>query len=464
MNSPLVSVVIPAYNQAGFISETVQSVLNQTYPNIEVLVVNDASPDNTSQVVSQINDPRLKLLEHEKNLGLPAARNTGMRASQGELIALLDADDLFLPEKIQSHVDFLNQHPEIGVSYNARFELNHSACNIRDIWRPQLNVGLRDLVLGFPFSPSDMVIRREWAYRVNFFDEIYVCGGEDTDFPCRLALAGCQFAGIDKALNYRRYHSGRKRKNLPCRLEDVTRTLNHTFSDPRCPEDIKALQGTAITHHLMVLVSLAFIQGETDLGQEYLRDLVRIDPGVLEGAPCELVEFLMLESIADASLDHEDLLRSIFAQIPAEYSDLASQYDWAVARGYLIKGIRAMIWDQLEKGSAYLHKAKELGAVVDERFLRDLAYQLSSYETEMGSQATQHCFQALTPYLEAMGARQSIRAMKGQYFADKAFQLYRAGNSAETPAHILQAIRNHPAYLTNRGMVKMLLRSIAVKN
>jgi hypothetical protein len=123
-----------------------------------------------------------------------------------------------------------------------------------------------------------------------------------------------------------------------------------------------------------------------------------------------------------------------------------------------------MIWDQLEKGSAYLHKAKELGAVVDERFLRDLAYQLSSYETEMGSQATQHCFQALTPYLEAMGARQSIRAMKGQYFADKAFQLYRAGNSAETPAHILQAIRNHPAYLTNRGMVKMLLRSIAVKN
>lgn len=460
MNFPLVSVVIPAYNQADYVGETIRSVLDQTYSRIEILVVNDASHDNTSDVVLSFNDPRIKLLEHERNLGLPAARNTGIRASHGELIALLDADDFFHREKIQHHVEFLNQHLEVGVSYNARFELNHSAKTIREIWRPPLRVELRDLVLGFPFSPSDMVVRREWAFRVGLFDESFVCGGEDTDFPCRLALAGCQFEGIDKALNYRRYHSGRKRKNLPCRLEDVTRSLRNTFSDPRCPVDVLTLGETAIEHHLMVLVSLAFIQGETDLGREYLRELIRIDPKLIDGFPCELVEFLLLESITDENLDHCELLRNIFAQFPREYLFIANQYDWAVARGYMIKGFRNVMWNRHEKGSKDFAKAKELGARIDEKLMRDFAYQLSSYEKEMGQQATRSCINELAPFLEQIGGKKKVHKLIAQYHADKAFQHYHEGRLTDISTNVLEAIRNYPTYVTNKGMIKIMLQSI----
>src|SRR5512145_2950370 len=123
MQSPLVSVVIPSYNQAEFLADAIQSVLHQTYQNFEIIVVNDASPDNTDEVMKQFTDPRIKYIVHEKNQRLPATRNTGMNASQGEIIALLDADDLFHPEKLEAHVNFLKEHPEVGVSYNARFDL-----------------------------------------------------------------------------------------------------------------------------------------------------------------------------------------------------------------------------------------------------------------------------------------------------------------------------------------------------
>ncbi len=167
MASPLVSVVIPSYNQAEFLPATIRSVLDQTYQNFEIVVVNDASPDDTDEVMKQFNDPRIKYIVHEKNQRLPATRNSGMRASQGEIIALLDADDLFHPKKLEEHVKFLSMHPEIGVSYNARYELNHSAETIRELWRPPLTVSLVDLMSGFPFSPSDTVLggngRSTWA-------------------------------------------------------------------------------------------------------------------------------------------------------------------------------------------------------------------------------------------------------------------------------------------------------------
>ena len=178
-----------------------------------MIVVNDASTDNTDDVIRQFDDPRLKYIVHENNLRLSATRNTGMEASKGEIIFLLDADDLFHPDKLQAHVDFLQNHPDIGASYNARFELNHSSTTIREMWTPPLSVSLKDLVLGFPFSPSDTVVRREWAFKVGLFNP-QVGTAEDTDFPCRLALDGCQFAGIDRALNYRRYHSGSGKKKF----------------------------------------------------------------------------------------------------------------------------------------------------------------------------------------------------------------------------------------------------------
>jgi hypothetical protein len=458
MEATLVSVVIPAHKQAEFLAEAVQSVLDQTYANLEVIVVDDCSPDHTSEVIRQFQDPRVRYIAHEHNQGLPAARNTGIRASYGEIIAFLDADDVFHPEKLRTHVRFLQEHGDVGVSYNARFELNHSSRTIRELWCPPPTVGVLDLMLGFPFAPSDMVVRREWALKVGLFD-VSMGSAEDTDFPCRLALAGCTFAGVGRALNYRRYHSGRRRKNLPGRLADVARALEAVCDDPRCPPEALAMREKAIKHHLMVIVSLALIQEETALAQRYARELAELDPSVLEGHPCELVDFLMMESIADENVNHETLLQRIVAQWPSELGGLSSQYDWAVARGYLLRGVRAIIWGRPEHGGQHLARAAELRAQVDGSLIQLLTYHLLNHEHECGPEATHRVLHVLVSHLEAVGGH-GARQLRASYAINQAFKHYRAGEYGRVPARVLSAVASDAACLRNRGIIAILVRSL----
>ena len=459
MNSPLVSVVIPAYNQAEFLPETLQSVLNQTYQNFEIIVVNDASTDNTTKVMAQFIDPRITYIIHKKNQRLSATRNTGIHVSKGEIIFLLDADDLFHPEKLQAHVEFLEKHPEIGVTYNARFELNHSSDSIREMWRPPLEVSLKDMVLAFPFSPSDTVVRRGWMFKVGLFDP-NVRTAEDTDFPCRLALAGCQFAGIDRALNYRRYHTGRGRKNLSGRIDDVRQVQAAVFADPRCPEDVKSLGRMAIKHHLIVIVSLALIQNETELAHKYVRELVELDSSVIEGTPCELVGFMLSECTADERENHEVLLQQVFAQFPGELSHLSSQYDWAVARGYVWKGIRAILWSREADGRAHFARAIALNANVDDALMELTTYHLLGYEAEFGMDAAMNIISRLMPYLNQLTKRGG-NELKASYLVNRAFENYRAGEYKDVPQKIFNAWKSDSKYMFNRGVISIFLRSLA---
>jgi glycosyltransferase involved in cell wall biosynthesis len=159
----LASVIIPAYNGAQYLGEAIQSVLNQTYSHFELIVVDDASTDQTVDVLKQFSDTRLKYYIHPRNMGADNARKTGLDASSGEYIFLLDQDDLFHQKKLQKHVEFLETYPDVGLTYNNRFEFNYSKTTIRELWRPPQAMTLKDLVLGFPIAPSDVVMRREWA-------------------------------------------------------------------------------------------------------------------------------------------------------------------------------------------------------------------------------------------------------------------------------------------------------------
>lgn len=463
MNSPKVSVIIPAYNNAEYLGETIQSVLDQTYSNLEVMIVNDASPDNVHQVLQQFHDPRIQYIVHEQNRGLSEARNTGIRSSTGDILALLDGDDLFHPKKLEMHVAFLEKHPEVDVTYNSRFELNHSSTTIRELWRPPLTVGLADLVFGFPFSPSDMVVRREWMFRVNLFDPRYVYVGEDLDINCRLAIAGCKFASVDRALNYRRYHSSRVIKNLRWYVDNTLKPLHSIFADPRCPQQVLALQDQAFANHYLLLSVIAFAQDETALGQEFCLEAVRRNPYIANGLPSPLAETLLSFSIVDESLEHEPLLRRMIKQLPPDLALREDQCHRAVALGYLRRGVRAVMWKRLEDGRGHFERAAALSAQMDEPFLCSLTAQLLDYETEFGPEATQDVFQKLRPYLEKIGNRAQVRWLNGHYLVNKAFLDYRAGKYAQVPSQVMRALVNNPHYLANRGVLAILFRSLAAR-
>lgn len=110
---PLVSVCIPAYNNAGYIKETIDSILNQTYKNIELIIVDDNSKDNTSEVVKSIADDRIKLYRNDKNLGMSGNWSYCLSLCTGEFMKLICADDMLTPDCIEKEVKALVEHPDV---------------------------------------------------------------------------------------------------------------------------------------------------------------------------------------------------------------------------------------------------------------------------------------------------------------------------------------------------------------
>lgn len=459
MTLPTVSVIIPCFNHANHLVEAIESVLNQTYRYFELIIINDGSTDHTPDVVRQFTDSRILYLEQE-NRGATAARNTGMRASSGEYIAFLDADDLWYPAKLEAHVKVLTHQPTIGATYNARFDINHDTRSIRNLWRPPLTVTLADLVTYFPFSPSDLVLRRKWAFEVGLFDESYLFYGDDLDFFCRLALAGCQFVGIDRALNYRRRHSGRVIKNLASCVEVALRPLQTTFADPRCPATVLAVADQAYTTHSLSWANWALSQGEIALGQALLRKALQHDPTLLQGMPCRLTNAFLRFSIADESQDHASMLTTLFKHLPPEMKAVRAQLPWATARGYLDKGIRHLIWNRGAEGMACITSAAAAGAWIDEVYIKTLTKYLLNYEAVCGADACGAVLQRLSTALPLVADRADIRHLQGNFLINQAFAAYHQRNYRKAVPAVLRAISHHPAYLINRGVIAIFTRSV----
>lgn len=112
----LVSIITPIYNSEDYIESTIKSVLNQTYQNWEMLIVDDCSTDRTEQVVREVTDSRVKFIKLEKNSGAARARNKALELAEGSLIAFLDADDMWKPEKLEKQVRFMTDN-KIGFSF-----------------------------------------------------------------------------------------------------------------------------------------------------------------------------------------------------------------------------------------------------------------------------------------------------------------------------------------------------------
>jgi len=184
-----VSVIIPTYNRSDRVPAAVASVLEQSTRGTEVLVVDDGSSDRTDEALQPFED-RIRLLRHDRNRGVSAARNTGIRASSAPLVAFLDSDDRWLPGKLEAQVRFFREHPravacqtrEIWVRHGRR--VNPARRHLKpsgDVFEPSLE---RCLV-----SPSAVMLRRVLLDEVGLFDEtLPVC--EDYDLWLRI---GCRY-------------------------------------------------------------------------------------------------------------------------------------------------------------------------------------------------------------------------------------------------------------------------------
>ena len=456
---PVFSIIIPAFMAAEYLGGAIQSVLDQTFPDFEVIVVNDASPDGTASVVKRFVDPRVKYLVHETNRGLPATRNTGIRASTGKYIAFLDHDDQFLPEKLACHYSFLEQHPEVGATYNSRFEVGQSIDDVRALWPAPAKAELSDLVLGYPFSPSDLVVRREWLLEIGLLDEGNTFHGEDLNTNCRLALAGCRYAPIDQVLNYRRNHPARIRKNLDASLRNVFRNLELVFNDPRCPEQVVRLRSLAYANNYLVWAYLALAQEETERGREYLRNALELDHGLMLNDGRALMDSLVFNCAYDDRGPLTEAVRTIFRQLPEEAGAVSGEQERVVGRALVVRAVQDLIWGRREQGMARFAEAEKLEAGIDPLFLQMITHQLLAYEKALGEERILSSLEEIGPCLNKLGNGSGDR-LAGSYLINCAFGKFHAGIYQNVSALVLAALRKDPSHLANRGVISMFVHSL----
>ena len=209
---PRVSVVIPTYNSLQYLPFAVESALNQTFVDIEIIIINDGSTDRTEEWGLQQSDPRLKLITQE-NLGKSAARNAGIEAARGDYIAFLDADDLWEPTKLEMQVNCLDKSPHIGLVYTWTVLADRdgrptghliSSRAAGDVWK--------DLVCRNILACGSTPLVRRNCFEVTGLFSPDLPFAQDWDMWIRLA-AHYPFAVIEKPLvRYRRHENNTSRK------------------------------------------------------------------------------------------------------------------------------------------------------------------------------------------------------------------------------------------------------------
>jgi glycosyltransferase involved in cell wall biosynthesis len=184
---PLISVVIPVYNNETTIQETIESVLSQSFSDLELIVINDGSQDSTLKIVSSILDPRLKVFSYP-NAGLAATRNRGVSHASGEYISFIDADDLWTPDKLEAQFKALQGNPQAAVAYSWTDWIDESGQFLRPGGHISVNgdVFATLLLRDFVESGSNPLIRAEALAEVGGFDES-LPAVEDWDMWLRLA-------------------------------------------------------------------------------------------------------------------------------------------------------------------------------------------------------------------------------------------------------------------------------------
>lgn len=194
-NASLVSIIIPTYNRAHLIGETIQSVLDQTYPRWELIVVDDGSTDNTEEVVKKIKDERIRYLNMGVHWGkLGRVRNHGVRFSTGEYIAFLDSDDLWRKDKLEFQISLLEKYPDAGFTFSNGNRFGKGAVQPPEY--PELFVGdVFDATLfhgKFCVYMPSIIFRKKIIGKVGVMNEDSH-GGADIDFFFRMSY---QFDGI----------------------------------------------------------------------------------------------------------------------------------------------------------------------------------------------------------------------------------------------------------------------------
>ncbi|MDD3013674.1 MAG: glycosyltransferase [Candidatus Gastranaerophilales bacterium] len=269
----LVSVVIPTYNSEKYLTNTINSVLNQTYQNFEIIIIDDGSIDKTKELVEKINNPKIRYF-YQNNAGASAARNNGINHANGELIAFLDADDEWMPVKLAKQVDILKRNDSIGMTF-CSLEMIYEAIDFgyirkyrnykdhKDLFKRLLTQMLDNII-----SPSTVLLKKSLLDQVGYFNP-KIKTAEDRDLWLRLGLI-TEFFLLNEVLVkcIKPANSLTSTINLKTSHKSYLITLKNFFNSPDLPEYLYKLKNKAYSSLYIELGIIALSRDKTNFNSE----------------------------------------------------------------------------------------------------------------------------------------------------------------------------------------------------
>jgi len=224
LNQPLVSVFMAVYNNAGYLRQSIDSILQQTYSNFELIIVNDGSSDDSHKIISTYTDPRIMYIRNEENRGIIASRNIGLKSANGKYLAVLDSDDIAVAERLEKQVAFMEANPDYGLCGTNFTNIDATGKKLSKTRFPQKDPDIRAyLYLGNCFCHSSTMVRTELAKKFCYSGDIIL--GEDYQLFIDIAgvskLANLPFMGC-----YYRLHSNNVSTQMNSQMYSSIRRIN----------------------------------------------------------------------------------------------------------------------------------------------------------------------------------------------------------------------------------------------
>jgi len=262
---PEVSIIIPTHNRANLIGRAIQSVLDQTYRDFQLIVVDDASADGTEGVVRAFNDNTIQYIRHMMNRGANSARNTGIENAKGEYIAFLDDDDEWLPEYLDQMISYLEaKDRSIGLVYCSFYRIDSDTSVVLNIRKQQKKQRKEGSSIGFP---SRWVVRKKVFEKAGMFDETMKCF-QDVEMSFRISKH-YRAVYFDKPLVRLYFTEGSLSSNFHGKERYIKILLNR-YSE--------IMNGAELADWYIALTNSYFAEGIFEIGRQSLMEAMRTNP------------------------------------------------------------------------------------------------------------------------------------------------------------------------------------------
>jgi glycosyltransferase involved in cell wall biosynthesis len=366
---PRVSVIIPTYNRPKLLQEAIESALAQTYPNVEIIVVDDGSTDNTAEIAAQYGGKVTYI--KQANQDVAAARNTGGRAASGEYLTFLDDDDLIMPTKIARQVQVLLSRPEVGLVHCRFYYANEEGEPVYQVGQlPEGDILPRLLRNNFVWVGAPLIHRR-CLDQVGWFDEQIPAITADWDMWLRIAQAGYRFGCVQEPLGAYRIHRNGMMSDVADLERGIFAVLEKAFLNSHLPARVTASKEEIYGRIHFWLSCRYYATGQWGDAQRNLSEALAMRPDLM-AHPETFVELLSYDALGPRVGDAVEFVANVFRHLPPGANGLRQYRSQILGRIYAGLSLRDYAAGHIAHAKSQFAKAMALYPPIheDEVFAR----------------------------------------------------------------------------------------------